>query len=257
MQSGLILFSVLSLGLIAATPVDVTKFNQIQLNEDAAFRNSILENAILQALEGLRKDMVQGTNDIPVLDPLEVEHLQLNEELLTLPGSHVTLKDLVVTKLSTFVVDTLSVTSETLLPLRYRITFDIRIPVLVAEADNYDLKIIAQGLNIFGNGDAKVTLIEPKVHGHLILSPRLTIGSGLYYSITTSNVNFSLKGFDSNINGLMNDPGMSEFINTFLKHFVPDAVVVYHDDITKILSETVMEVGNELLKDLNLGSILG
>ncbi|KAH9643189.1 hypothetical protein HF086_003649 [Spodoptera exigua] len=171
MQSGLILFSVLSLGLIAATPVDITKFNQIQHNEDVAFRNSILENAILQALEGLRKDMVQGTNDIPVLDPLDVEHLELNEELLTLPG--------------------------------------------------------------------------------------LTIGSGLYYSITTSNVNFSLKGFDSNINGLMNDPGMSEFINTFLKHFVPDAVVVYHDDITKILSETVMEVGNELLKDLNLGSILG
>ncbi|CAH1643194.1 unnamed protein product [Spodoptera littoralis] len=257
MQSCLIILSVFSLGLVTDTPVDFTKFNQIQLNQDVALRNSLLENAILEALEGLRKDMVTGTDDIPVLDPLEVEHLHLNEELLTLPGSHVTLKDLKVEKLSTFVVDTLSVTVETLLPLRYRITFDIRIPELPAEAENYDLMIIAQGLNIFGNGDAKVTLIEPKVHGHIVLSPRITIGSGLFYSITTSNVNFSLKGFESKINGLMNDAAMSEFINTFLGHFVPDAVVVYKDDITKILSDTVMEVGNELLQDLNLGAILG
>uniref|UniRef100_A0A2H1VA62 SFRICE_004534 n=1 Tax=Spodoptera frugiperda TaxID=7108 RepID=A0A2H1VA62_SPOFR len=257
MQSSIILLSVLILGLVVATPVDVSNFNQIQPNQVAAPRNPLIEHAILEALEGLRKDMVTGTNDIPVLDPLEVEHVHLNEELLNLPGSHVTVKDLKVNKLSTFVVDTLSVNVETLLPLRYRITFDIRVPELPAEAENYDLMLIAQGLNIFGNGDAKVKLIEPKVYGHLVLSPRVTIVSGLFYSITTSNVNFALKGFESEINGLMNDPEMSAFINQFLGHFVPDAVVVYKDDITKILSETVMEIGNELLQDFNLGGILG
>nr|XP_049697995.1 uncharacterized protein LOC110371463 [Helicoverpa armigera] len=256
MHKLLILLSVI--GLAIATPVDINKINENLLSQDAVVaRNSALENLVLNLLEDLRKTMVTGSDDIPVLDPLEVDHLHLDEETLPVPSGHVTIKDLVVSRLSTFVVDSLNINTASIFPLRYRLAFDIHIPVLEVLADNYDLQISAAGVNIFGNGDAKINLIEPRVKGELVMGPRISIGSGIYYSITSSDVQLSLKGFQPQINGLLNDEALSAFINIFLSHFVPEAIILYEADINKFLSETVQEVGNELLSDFNLAGILG
>uniref|UniRef100_A0A2A4JFJ3 Uncharacterized protein n=1 Tax=Heliothis virescens TaxID=7102 RepID=A0A2A4JFJ3_HELVI len=255
MQKLVIILSVL--GLAVANPVDIAKVNENLLSQDVVSRNSVMENLVNNLLEDLRKTMVTGSDDIPVLDPLEVDHFHLDEQTLPVPSGHVILKDLVVSKLSTFVVDTLSINTASFIPLRYRLTFDIHIPVLEVIADNYDLQVSAAGANIFGNGDATINLIEPRVKGELVVGPRISIGAGLYYSITSSDVHLSLKGFQSQINGLMNDEAMSAFINTFLGHLVPEAIVLYEKDINKFLSETVQEIGNELLSDFNLAGILG
>lgn len=49
-------------------------------------RNSNLENVVLNLLEDLRQTMLSGSDDVPVLDPLEVKEVHLDEEILTLPG---------------------------------------------------------------------------------------------------------------------------------------------------------------------------
>ncbi|KAJ8735056.1 hypothetical protein PYW08_014306 [Mythimna loreyi] len=253
MQLPLILLAIL--GLAVATPVDLTKLKGALMKEDVLGRNSALENTVLNLLEDLRQTMLTGNDDVPVLDPLEIDNLHLDGEILPIPDSHVDIKDLRVQKLSTFVVDQLSV--NTLSLRRYRLEFNIQIPVLEALAAHYDLSLAVAGTNIFGNGDAKVDLIEPRVFGTLVLGPRITIGSGLFLQITSSDVHLSLKGFESQINGLMNDPAMSDFINTFLKHFVPELLVLHEDEITKFLSDTVQEVGNDILRDINVFDIFG
>ncbi|KAJ8733759.1 hypothetical protein PYW07_014310 [Mythimna separata] len=245
------------LGLAVATPVDLTKLNEGSVKQDLLARNSNLENVVLNLLEDLRNTMLKGSDDVPVLDPLEVEHLHLDQEILTIPNSHVDLQNLKVKKLSTFVVDQLSINIASVIPLRYRLQFDIQIPVLEALADHYDLSLAVAGTNIFGNGDAKVQFIEPRVKGTILLGPRITIVSGMFLQITSSNVELSLKGFESQINGLMNDPAMSDFINTFLRHFVPELLILHEDEVNKILSDTVQEVGNDLLRDINVSDIFG
>ncbi|XP_026726460.1 uncharacterized protein LOC113492928 [Trichoplusia ni] len=255
MQTPLILISIL--GLALATPIQLMRIEEALLNQDAVVRNSALENLLVGLIEDLRGTMLTGSDDVPVLDPLELDHLFIGDDVLPIPGARVEVNDVTVSKLSTFVVDTLSVNTVSLFLQRYSLEFDFNVPVLEIDARHYDLAIHVAGTNIFGAGDGKIDIIKPRFKGSLLLAPRLSIGSGLHLNILECNVQFELGGFESQINGLFNDDSLAAFINTFLKHFVPDLVKLYEDDINKVLSETVKDVGNDILADINLGGILG
>ena len=68
------------LKIIAGSPVYVYLFL------DGLSRNSALENLVLGLIEDFRKTMVTGSDDVPVMDPLEVEHVHLDEDVLSIPG---------------------------------------------------------------------------------------------------------------------------------------------------------------------------
>ncbi|CAH0600218.1 unnamed protein product [Chrysodeixis includens] len=258
MQTPLIFVTILGLALASPIQLEVqSRIEEALSNQDAQLRNSALENVLIGLVEELRGTMVTGSDDVPVLDPLELDHLLIGDDVLPIPGAKVEVNDLTVSKLSTFVFDTLSVNTVSLFLQRYSLDFDFNVPVLEIDAKHYDLAIDVAGTNIFGSGDAKIDIIKPRFKGSLLLAPRISIGSGIHLNILESNVQFELGGFESQINGLFNDNSLAAFINTFLKHFVPDLVKMYEDDINKVLSDTVKDVGNDILADINVGGIIG
>lgn len=53
---------------------------------DAVVRNSALENLLVGLIEDLRGTMLTGSDDVPVLDPLELDHLFIGDDVLPIPG---------------------------------------------------------------------------------------------------------------------------------------------------------------------------
>lgn len=53
-------------------------------------RNNLLETQVLALLEDLRELMLTGSDGIPILDPLEIDHLHVDEDLVGIPGYFMT-----------------------------------------------------------------------------------------------------------------------------------------------------------------------
>ncbi|KAL0895373.1 hypothetical protein ABMA27_011506 [Loxostege sticticalis] len=220
------------------------------------FRNSQIEQILRDLLESLRDTILNGSGVIPPLDPLEVSQVNLDDNTIPLPGAQVSLTDATVSNLATFEVDKLSVTMTSLLLQRYRIELDARIPVLEAEADEYDIGISALGYNIFGNGKLKLRIREPKISANVEVGVSLFGSNGISLVLRSCTVKFSLTAFEPEITGLFGHEGASDFVNLFLKDLVPTLVDVYEPEITKFLSETVFDVASNLLADLDLGDLI-
>ncbi|XP_030032236.2 uncharacterized protein LOC115448813 [Manduca sexta] len=252
-------FTLAVFGMVVALPVPTTKTDRLKqiLSEPySPNRNAALENLILGLIEELRETMLNGSDDIPVLDPLEIDHILIDDEILPFPGSKVTINDLNVKKLATFEVNDLTVRRTSLILQRYRIQLDGEVPVIDVDVGNYDVLVNAMGFNIFGNGDAKIKVIQPRIKVDLLVAPRISI-SGIFLNLLECDIKFSLRDFQPNITGMFHDNAVSAFVSLFLQNLVGDLLELYEDDINKFLSTTIHEAANEILKDLNLISILG
>ncbi|XP_059049090.1 uncharacterized protein LOC131844270 [Achroia grisella] len=222
---------------VKGVPVHVE--NTISQNEVTPLASSrVLEGVIREILESVRDVILNGNEEIPVLDPLVVDHLHLDDETIPLPGAHVTINDGTVKNLGQFVIDDVSVNTVVVVT---NIAIVGHIPVLEIEAVNYDLFLPVMGYTIFGTGDFNIKLIEPK----LDLFVRYSVSSG-----TTAEVKVSLGAFEPQINGLFNDQAASDFVNLFLKLLVEDLLEVYEDDINTFLSDLLNEVLDNALPGL-------
>ncbi|XP_063372478.1 uncharacterized protein LOC134660634 [Cydia amplana] len=218
------------------------------VDDFAGIKNSLLEQQVLQLLETFRETMLTGSSDIPILDPLQVENVHIDENLIGLPGAHLTVKDLVLHYLSTFVVDHLRISISGLVPLRYSVQFEAHIPIIIADIDEYDLNITAMDYKIFGRGDGKVQVIEPKVSGSFTIAVLST-------TVTDMVVNIGLSGFESHLTGLFYHDGANNFANAFLANFVPEIVVFYKDEIRDFISPLIQDIANQLLENVSIGDL--
>ncbi|XP_048005528.1 uncharacterized protein LOC125241207 [Leguminivora glycinivorella] len=214
----------------------------------AGLRNSLLEQQVLQLLETFRGIMLTGSGDIPILDPLQVEHVHVDENIIDLPGAHVTVKDLVLHYLSTFVVDHLRISITGLLPVRYSVQFEAHIPIIIAETDEYDLYITAMNYEIFGRGDGKAEVIEPRVSGSFTFAVLSTTVSDMV-------VNIGLSKFEPQLTGLFHHDGANNFANAFLANLVPEIVVFYKDEISDFVSPLIQDIANQILENVSIGDL--
>ncbi|GBP16256.1 hypothetical protein EVAR_93625_1 [Eumeta japonica] len=212
-----------------------------------------MEDILLGLLEDLRNTMINGSDDVPVLDPLELEHVEIHGEDIDIPGLTLTLTDFVLKYLSTFEVHSLHVTN--VLLIRYTINFDGSIPLLEADAREYDLDLNIDGLSVFGKGEASIQVIKPRVTGRIEAAVRV-IG-GLTLEITNCDIVFHLEGIKPKIRGLFGNEAASDFANVFLENLVPDLVTTFESDISAFLNELIPEIANEILADLDLSGIFG
>ncbi|CAB3245393.1 unnamed protein product [Arctia plantaginis] len=221
MQWSVVLLSVL--GLTASSPVGASKIEEPFLHGDI-IRNDALENLLREFIEGLRQKMLSGGDTIPVLDPLSL-----------------LLNDVKISKLSTFLVQSLKVHG---IGLGYQVAFDFEVPVIEFEASQYELHLTLDDILLYGKGDAKIFLIKPRISGHIVA--KLIVGfPSLHLHLEEVHIKLSLEEFHPNINGLfIGDEDVSDTINTYLKHFVPEAVKLY-------------ERGPDMQLSLVLLSILG
>ncbi|XP_063546798.1 uncharacterized protein LOC134754411 [Cydia strobilella] len=214
----------------------------------AGIRNSLLEQQVLKLLETFRETMLTGSSDIPILDPLQVENLHIDENLIDLPGAHLTVKDLVLHYLSTFVVDHLRISISGLIPLRYSVQFEGHIPIIIADIDEYDLYITAMDYEIFGRGNGKVEVIEPKISGSFTIAVLST-------TVTDMVVNIGLSKFEPQLTGLFYHDGANNFANAFLANLVPEIVVFYKDEIREFISPLIQDIANQILENVSIGDL--
>ncbi|XP_073948121.1 uncharacterized protein [Choristoneura fumiferana] len=238
-KTSLVALVVLS-GAVSALPAELVKAGSP--------RNSLLETQVLALLENLRELMLTGSDGVPILDPLEIEHLHVDEDFVGIPGARLTINQLLVKYASTFIVDRLSISLTSLIFQRYSVEFEAHLPILEAETGEYDLFIPVLDLNIFGKGDGKVNLIGPKASGSF------TFGVWTM-SISNSIIHVNLSRFESALNGLFNHDGASDFANSFLSHLVPELLDFYEEDISAFLSPLIQDIANEALRDVSIGDL--
>ncbi|CAH0722930.1 unnamed protein product, partial [Brenthis ino] len=89
MRPDLILIALI--GIASAMPTETNKNEDLAilkesfLTADEALRNGIGERIILQLLERLRELMINGSDNFPVLDPIYIEKIHVDEEILGIP----------------------------------------------------------------------------------------------------------------------------------------------------------------------------
>ncbi|CAK1600251.1 unnamed protein product [Parnassius mnemosyne] len=244
-----------AIAIVAASPLEVQTLREKLFFTGENTRNSALEQLISSLLEEFRELMVTGSDTIPVLDPLEIDEIHVDENTISIIPGHVTINDLNVAKLSTFEINELSVTMTSLLLQRYRIILDGSVPVIDVGVGGYDLNLSIFGGTIFGKGDATIRIVEPRIRTNLLMS--ITLSEGFYLNLLECRINVSLASFEPKITGLFNDPVLSDFISRFLQNLVSEVLEFFEEEITELLSTTVLEVGNQILAELDLSAILG
>ncbi|XP_026324076.1 uncharacterized protein LOC113233248 [Hyposmocoma kahamanoa] len=241
-------------GFVAALPVE--NVGVAEAERDVAPRNTIIENIILDIIENLRDLMINGSDDIPVLDPLKLDRVYLQLDNLGLENSHIEATDLVVTGLSTFEIDDFSFTPAptVLQPLRHAVVLDAYIPVIDIDAKNYDLSVIVVGFTIFGNGEAKLKVVEPRLKLNMMVN--LGLIGGISLRILSAEARIGLVAFESGLTGVFNDDYLNDFINDFLGVFIPEVVEFFEDDISAIISPLIVQIGNDILDNIDIGDLL-
>ncbi|XP_069365915.1 uncharacterized protein [Maniola hyperantus] len=225
-----------------------------QLPQVVGERNGPIETVILNLLESVRQLMIDGTDTIPPLDPLVVGRIHLDDETLPLPGAFVTLNDMIVRGISSFRVDDLRLSMASLIPLRQRLDFDVVIPAIDVETSSYALFMRIFGGDIYGKGDMKLNITNTRVKGHVTVALRRE--NGLFVTITACRISFKLDSFEPVITGMFNDEASSEFVSRFLANLIPEMLTYFEESITNFLSATVLRIGNLILAELDLGSLL-
>ncbi|KPI93586.1 hypothetical protein RR46_10846 [Papilio xuthus] len=244
-----------ALTVVGASPVEVGNIREKIFLTEENTRNSILEQLVLGLIEELRELMVTGSDTIPVLDPLFVDELYIDQNTIAIIPGHISMNDLTVENLSTFVINEFGLTMTSLLQQRYRLILDGHIPVLDVNAGAYDLDLTIFGGSIFGRGEMSLRVVEPRIRANIVLS--ISLSGGIFITLEECRLSVSVGSFDPKITGLFNDPVLSDFISVFLKNFVEEILVVMEDEITEFLSVNVLEIGNQILAELDLSTILG
>ncbi|XP_013148380.1 PREDICTED: uncharacterized protein LOC106110957 [Papilio polytes] len=186
-----------ALAMVGGSPVEVDNIREKIFLTEENLRNSILEQLVLSLIEELRELMVTGSDTIPVLDPLVVDELHIDQNTIAILPGHISINDLTVNNLSTFVINEFSLTMASLLQQRYRLILDGSIPILDVNAGAYDLDLTIFGGSIFGRGEMSLRVVEPRIHANIVLSIRLS--GGIFISLQECRLSVSVGSFDVSI----------------------------------------------------------
>ncbi|XP_032513050.2 uncharacterized protein LOC116767013 [Danaus plexippus] len=231
----------------------LSHYNADDLKEQLASsnyeKNGPIESIILELLERFRQIMRNGTESLPVLDPIVIKEISLGDK--TIPNSgYVLINDLVIKDISTFEVERLQV-----LLFRRRLDFNFVIPAASVNTSSYDLFFNVFGGNIYGKGDMQLVIDKPRIFGYFILGFRIT-GKGIFLRIEECRIQIGLEAFRPMITGMFEDQAISDFIAAFLRNLIPELLEFFEKDIADTLSLVVLFVGNLILAEVNIGDLI-
>ncbi|XP_050684747.1 uncharacterized protein LOC126979465 isoform X2 [Leptidea sinapis] len=224
-------------------------------SDDEGEQNRILEGIILEVLERIRELMKEGSDLIPVLDPIKFGPIQIDEGLIDIPGLLIRLDEIVVSNLSTFRVLNMNLVLESLLAQRYRMEFDMDIPSLNMDTNSYALNIPIFGGSVFGEGDMKFRVVEPRTKGVMLVSLGLRNGS-LAATIDNCDITFNVADIDVEITGMLENEATSQFVSDYMKKMLETYLSFFENEINAIISIAVKTIGNIVLGNIDLGDFL-
>ncbi|XP_022112267.2 uncharacterized protein LOC110991266 isoform X1 [Pieris rapae] len=230
--------------------IDKIRFEEALKENRVGERNRILEGILSDLIDQLRDIMVNGTENIPVLDPLRIGEIEVGESIFETPKSFIKIGETRVDNLSTFVFDTLNIAVEGIILQRYILSFDTHIPEINVNTNGYDMNFVVMGGQVFGSGAMSVNIVKPRIKGRL--STSLRINNGMFLTINDCEIQVSLGDFQPTITGMWNSEVASSFVSRFLGNLVPELMTFFKYEINQILSDAVKTIGNEILKDINV-----
>ncbi|CAK1548711.1 unnamed protein product [Leptosia nina] len=219
-------------------------------DNNVELRNRLLEGVLNDLIEQIRTLMRNGSENFPVLDPLQIGAVEIDELLIGSPGAYIRVGETVVENLSAFVFDTLRFAIEGIIFQRYVLTFDVHIPEISAASSSYDLSFKILGGDVYGNGVMNLKIVRPRVRG--VIGTSLRIENGVFLNINDCEISVSLGDFKPVITGLWNNTIASDFISRFFGNLIPELMSTFETEINQTLSIIVKTVGNEILKDINI-----
>ncbi|XP_026468012.1 uncharacterized protein LOC113371593 [Ctenocephalides felis] len=208
-----------------------------------------LEDKILAIVECLRKILREGgeLTGGKVLDPLDAEHLDTNFEIPDLATVNGGLDNLHVSGLSSFNFTSLKL-NLVLLKVDYNVTIE-----QIKATGLYD--IVGKLVNlvpISGKGPFDVQLDQITAAGHI----KLRLKDLTYLELAEVKLLLSVGAMNFQIDGLMNNPDLSEMINAILNDVLPDLLVENQQNISTGVDTIAKQILNPVLSKLTLQDIL-
>ena len=207
------------------------------------------DGMLVKVLEKFRNIIKNGNDSlgIPALDPLKMEHVDLNVKEGGLIELHGALDNLRAHGLSTYIINkgdlaivgllaNVSLTwNEIDLMTNYKITSG-----KIADMDVYGsgtLMAVIKGLTV--TVDMKIGIKD----------------GGLYAKELVLHAH--LKGLNFKITGLYDDAEMSKLVSSIVSDVAPGLIEDYQEKLSNIGSPIVLKLLNKVLKNISLSSILG
>ncbi|XP_074109635.1 uncharacterized protein LOC141534274 isoform X2 [Cotesia typhae] len=200
-------------------------------NDDEKFRE-FLEVKLREVMK--KGDIELG---IPVLDPFvgNDKTIEYNSQNLAFIG---TLNDFYLKELSSYVVK-----SSNLNLLKFRISLNITFPKIVSSG-LYQLDGIAyQDVPIYGKGNFQFVVSNFSIFAESTVS----LSGGV--CIKSLDLKLSLEKIEFNATGIFYDDSTSIVLSQVISDVLPEIVTVhYHDNITAIVAEKIIDMANEKLE---------
>ncbi|XP_059049091.1 uncharacterized protein LOC131844271 [Achroia grisella] len=127
--------------------------------------------------------------------------------------------------------------------LASRLTFDVSLPRLSAAVDSSALDVTFFGGNLNVGLGGSVALVETR----LKVDVRINISVIGGISIRTLDIDFTLRGIESELDLRIQDVDYSEPINKLLGATIPNALEANRDELNELLEYIVLQIAESIL----------
>ncbi|GFG38758.1 hypothetical protein Cfor_07052, partial [Coptotermes formosanus] len=211
---------------------------------------SAIDDAIINLLNTTVRDIIlNGSPDlgIPPLDPLKIDHLDLDINLDGTAQLKGVLDGVEVRKIATFEVDLVSANL-----LLLRADFGISVPEIVAAGEHYSLDGNLGGLlPVYGEGPFAASVEGVNLTGSVTLG-----GNSSIIYVKYLELDISVKAAKVNFEGLLGGGDLGDLANEIVSELIPDLVTELKPTVLPDIIAAVIDLANEKLKDITLQDIL-
>ncbi|KAF9415185.1 hypothetical protein HW555_007061 [Spodoptera exigua] len=214
--------------------------------ESADRQPRLVTDAIAQLIEDFRDVVINGNDDVPPLDPLEIPVIGPFDYKAPATTAQVTVNNFRMEGLRWYVLDTIHLQPDPTgfrrahhYPLDY-CTYDARARLgLLSHRAGGNFRVFAHrievgldmrvGTNLFG--------------GHLILREL--------------NIKIDIHDTHIQISGMTGSNVINSFINGMIQNITQDLIQSEMENVSQMLSEELFDIINEVLKDYTIADIMG
>ncbi|KAJ8734880.1 hypothetical protein PYW08_014130 [Mythimna loreyi] len=240
------------LALLSADHDAVTEADELLSKELQALEGqgrSLVADAIADLIEGFRDVVINGNDDIPPLDPLDIPLIGPFEVQASLTTrASVSINNFKMEGLRWYVLD--------------KITFN-------AVRLSFGAHVTIPWLTFTGTYDAsaRIGLLNHRAGGAFrIFAHRIEVGLDMRVGTNILGGHLFLRELDIKIDihdthiqihGMTGSNVINAFINNYIQNLTQELIQTELENVSKILSEELFEVINEVLKDYTINDILG
>jgi len=213
------------------------------------FRAAI-DDAIRDLLDTtVRQLILEGSPDLgfPVLDPFELDHVDLDVNLEGTIDLKGVLDGVKVRNLATFEIDNIKANL-----LLLRLDFGLSVPEIVAEGDHYAIDGNLGGLlPVYGEGRFTVSVQGLSLAGTVVLG-----ANNSFIYIKSLDLDVNLVSTKVNLEGLLGGGDLGDIANQIVSDMIPDLVEELKPTLLPDIIQLVIDLANEKLDGLTLQDLL-